>query len=49
MTDKDYFSTGVAIAVRPGNSALQQQFNRGLEKVKADGEYQKIYTKWFQN
>jgi len=48
VTDKDYFSTGVAIAVRPGNSALQQQFNQGLEKVKADGEYQKIYTKWFQ-
>jgi len=48
VTDKDYFSTGVAIAVRQGNSALQQQFNQGLAKVKADGEYQKIYDKWFQ-
>ncbi len=48
ITDKDYFSTGVAIAVRQGNSALQQQFDQGLAKVKADGDYQKIYDKWFQ-
>lgn len=48
VTDKDYFSTGIAIAVRQGNSALQQQFNQALAKVKADGEYQKIYDKWFQ-
>lgn len=48
ITDKNYFGTGVAIAVRQGNTALQQQFNAGLAKVKADGSYQKIYDKWFQ-
>lgn len=48
VTDKAYFGTGLGIAVRMGNSELQSQFNAALEKVKADGTWQTIYNKWFQ-
>ncbi len=48
VTDKDYFGTGLGIAVRQGNTALQEKFNTALEKVKKDGTYDSIYKKWFQ-
>ena len=48
VTDKDYFGTGLGIALRQGNTELQQKFNAALEKVKSDGTYQSIYNKWFQ-
>ena len=48
VTDKDYFGNGVGIAVRLGNTDLQQKFNTALEQVKADGTYKTIYHKWFQ-
>ncbi|MDU4094984.1 MAG: arginine ABC transporter substrate-binding protein [Pantoea sp.] len=48
VTDKAYFGTGLGIAVRQGNSALQEKFNVALDKVKADGTYKTIYSKWFQ-
>ncbi|EXU73748.1 MULTISPECIES: arginine ABC transporter substrate-binding protein [Erwinia] len=48
VTDKAYFGTGLGIAVRQGNSELQNQFNTALDKVKADGTWKKIYDKWFQ-
>ncbi|WP_029685785.1 arginine ABC transporter substrate-binding protein [Tatumella saanichensis] len=48
VTDKDYFGTGLGIAVRQGNTALQASLNKGLSEVKADGTYQTIYHKWFQ-
>ncbi|MCT4715977.1 arginine ABC transporter substrate-binding protein [Enterobacteriaceae bacterium H18W14] len=48
VTDKDYFGTGLGIAVRQGNTDLQAKFNTALEKVKQDGTYQTIYEKWFQ-
>ena len=48
VTDKAYFGTGLGIAVRQGNTDLQQKFNAALEKVKKDGTYQTIYNKWFQ-
>ena len=48
VTDKAYFGTGLGIAVRQGNSALQEKFNAALDKVKADGTYKTIYSKWFQ-
>ena len=48
VTDKDYFGTGLGIAVRQGNTELQQKFNAALEKVKKDGTYETIYKKWFQ-
>lgn len=48
VTDKDYFGTGLGIAVRQGNTELQQKFNAALDKVKKDGTYENIYNKWFQ-
>jgi arginine transport system substrate-binding protein len=48
VTDKAYFGTGLGIAVRQGNAELQGQFNTALDKVKADGTYKTIYSKWFQ-
>lgn len=48
VTDKDYFGTGLGIAVRQGNSDLQQKLNDALTKVKQDGTYKTIYSKWFQ-
>lgn len=48
MTVKDYFGTGLGIAVRQGNTELQQKLNTALEKVKKDGTYETIYNKWFQ-
>jgi len=48
VTDKDYFGTGLGIAVRQGNTELQGKFNAALEKIKADGTYKTIYGKWFQ-
>lgn len=48
VTDKAYFGTGLGIAVRQGNAKLQSQFNVALDKVKADGTYKTIYSKWFQ-
>jgi len=48
VTDKGYFGTGLGIAVRQGNTDLQAKFDAALEKVKADGTYKTIYSKWFQ-
>lgn len=48
VTDKSYFGTGLGIAVRQGNTDLQGKFNAALDKVKADGTYKTIYSKWFQ-
>lgn len=48
VTDKSYFGTGLGIAVRQGNAELQSKFNTALDKVKADGTYKTIYSKWFQ-
>lgn len=33
--------------VKKGNTELLNKLNSGLEKVKADGTYDKIYDKWF--
>ena len=43
-----HFDTGLGIAVRMGDTELQQKFNAALDKVKADGTYNTIYNKWFQ-
>lgn len=48
VTDKDYFGTGLGIALRQGNTELQSKFNAALDKVKQDGTYKAIYDKWFQ-
>lgn len=36
------------IAVKKGNSEILKVVNDGLEKIKANGEYDKIYKKWFE-
>lgn len=48
VTDKDYFGTGLGIAVRKDNAALVQKFNDALDKVKKNGTWDAIYNKWFQ-
>lgn len=43
------FDTGEAygIGVKKGNTALQTKINEVLKKAKENGEYDKIYEKWF--
>ena len=48
VTDKDYFGTGLGIAVRQKNTDLQGKFNAALDKIKQDGTYETIYKKWLQ-
>lgn len=36
------------IAVKKGNAAMLKVINDGLAKVKANGEYDKLYDKWFK-
>lgn len=39
----------VAFAVQKGNTELINKINTGLKNIKANGTYDKIYTKWFGN
>src|SRR5476649_2685995 len=48
ITDKTYFGTGLGIAVRQNNTELLTKMNAALAKVKQDGTYQTLYSKWFQ-
>ncbi|HAE92698.1 MAG TPA: hypothetical protein DCG60_08680 [Tissierella sp.] len=41
------YSTKYAIAVKKGNTELLNILNSGLEAIKANGTYDKIYRKWF--
>lgn len=36
-----------SMTVKKGNTELLVQLNRGIKAVKASGEYQRIYNKWF--
>jgi len=38
---------GYGFAVKEGNSSLLAQFNEGLNIIKATGQYDRIYDKWF--
>lgn len=38
-----------AFAVKKGEKEILDKLNKGLEKVKADGTYQKLVEKWFGN
>lgn len=35
------------MAVKKGNKALIEKLNEGLKRIRANGVYDKIYTKWF--
>ncbi|MCC3717520.1 arginine ABC transporter substrate-binding protein [Rouxiella badensis] len=47
VTDKTYFGNGVGIAVRKNNTELLGKMNDALAKVRQDGTYKALYTKWF--
>lgn len=40
-------SADVGFAIKKGRTDLTQKINKGLEQIKADGTYDKIYKKWF--
>ena len=42
-----FYSADYAYAVGKGQEALLASFSEGLSAVKASGEYQKIYDRWF--
>ncbi len=42
-TDEQY-----GIAVKKGNSKLLDDINKGLDDIKASGQYDQIYAKWFK-
>ena len=46
MTNKKYFGNGLGIAVNKSSKELLDNLNKGLDAIKASGEYQKIYDKW---
>ncbi|MNI96492.1 putative ABC transporter arginine-binding protein 2 precursor [compost metagenome] len=48
VTDPTYFGTGLGVAVRQNNTELLTKLNDALAKVKADGTYKTLYSKWFQ-
>lgn len=41
------FNTGAVFIMRKGNTDLADKINAGLHAVKTNGEYDKIYQKWF--
>jgi len=43
------FNTGeqYGLAVKTGNTALLDQVNKTLDRIKGDGTYDEIYSKWF--
>lgn len=47
VTDAKYFGNGFAVAVRKGNDELLAKINSGLQAIKANGTYNKIYAKYF--
>ena len=47
VTGEDYDAAPLGIAVKKGNTELLKKINDGLGKIKANGEYAKIYKKWF--
>ncbi|QLB21165.1 arginine ABC transporter substrate-binding protein [Vespertiliibacter pulmonis] len=46
ITDKRYFNNGLGIAVKKSNTELVESLNKGIQLIKQNGEYQKIYDKW---
>ncbi|MBQ8828494.1 MAG: basic amino acid ABC transporter substrate-binding protein [Burkholderiaceae bacterium] len=47
VRDPNFKEQYFGIAVRKGNQALLNKINSGLAKVIANGEYEKVYQKWF--
>ncbi|WP_439147465.1 arginine ABC transporter substrate-binding protein [Vibrio sp.] len=47
VTNQEYFGNGFGIAVNKSNPELVAQLNTALAAVKANGEYDKIFNKYF--
>jgi polar amino acid transport system substrate-binding protein len=47
VTDKEFVPEQYGIAVKKGNTELQEKLNKGLADIQADGTYDQIYTKYF--
>jgi arginine/ornithine transport system substrate-binding protein len=47
LTEKKYFGEGAGIAIRKKDTDLVEMFNKAIEKIRADGTYQKIQDKYF--
>lgn len=42
-----FVNNGIAIALRKGDTELQNKLNSALQEVRSDGSYQQLYQKWF--
>jgi polar amino acid transport system substrate-binding protein len=47
VSDKEFVPEQYGIALKKGNSELQGKLNKGLAEIRADGSYDKIFTKYF--
>lgn len=47
VMDKNYFGTGLGIAVRQGNKELKDNLNKALQSLKDDGTLHKLRQRWF--
>jgi polar amino acid transport system substrate-binding protein len=47
VSDKEFVPEQYGIALKKGNSELQGTLNKGLAEIRADGSYDKIFTKYF--
>ncbi|MBC3489418.1 ABC transporter substrate-binding protein [Pseudomonas taiwanensis] len=47
FTDPKYFGDGIGIAVRKGDNALAQSFNKALGEIRENGTYKEINAKYF--
>ncbi|MFW0758786.1 ABC transporter substrate-binding protein [Pseudomonas sp. H11T01] len=49
LKDPKYVGEGAGIAVRKGNIELVSQLNKAIDDIRANGEYQKIESKYFKS
>ena len=47
-TEAKYFGDGVGIAVRKGDKAMAERFNKAIAAIRAYGKYQEVQNKYFQ-
>ncbi|MCY1176352.1 Lysine/arginine/ornithine-binding periplasmic protein [compost metagenome] len=48
LKDPKYVGEGAGIAIRKGNTELVSQLNSAIDAIRANGEYQKIQSKYFK-
>ena len=46
-SDPKYFGEGIGIAVRKGDTALAEKFNKAIDTIRKDGTYDNIRKKYF--